>query len=92
MDGHTHAEGGLGDKSTLSISRIWLSGLVQNCRGLSPGTGNASSRACCSLPRPDQTERADAEAVRRVAAAPIMEVNFMLCAEVWYRRGVRFWG
>lgn len=66
----THAAGGLGDKSTVSISRMGLSGLVQNSRGLSPGTGNVSSRACWLLsPLNSDNERADALAVRRAVAA-----------------------
>ena len=61
----SYAEGGLGDRSTFSISRMLSLGAAQKSRGLSPGTGNSSSRACCeSLPMKLRL-RADALAERR---------------------------
>jgi len=74
------AAGGLGDRSTVSISKIGLSGLAQNSRGLSPGTGNVSSRECWLLPPLNSdNERADALAVRRaVAALRMLETLILL--------------
>ena len=77
----TYGEGGFSDKSTFSMVRMFGSGSLQKVRGLSPGTGNASSKGTmgdCSDSRRIDLPVTAMGAKRRARTVVVVEMSFMV--------------